>query len=99
MKNAAVISATLAILIFMTVEVDAAEFKIDSGKNFVEQKRFIPPIRIPHRDKDSPEKFYTPRYPVRPKPRYTPSKPGPSRDNRGGGRRKFGPPQHHSNNF
>ena len=93
MKNAAVILATLAILNFFTGEVDAADFEIDSGKNFVEQKRFTPPLIIPRRTESPQEKFY-PRRPPRPKPRYLPNKPNkPSRDNRGGGHRRFGPPQ------
>ena len=93
MKNAAVISATLMILILMTGEVEAADFEIDSGKNFVEQKRFVPPIKIPRREK-APRKFYTRRVPVRPTPHYVPRKSKPSRDNRGGGgRRNFKPPQ------
>ena len=84
MKNAALISATLAILIFLSGEVDAADFKIDSGKNFAEQRRFVVPIKIPRQTKDNPRDFYAKRYPPRPTPRYMPSKPKPSRDFRGG---------------
>ncbi len=54
MKNAAIISATIAILILIAGEVEAADFEIDSGKNFVEQKRFVPPIKIPPRDEKAP---------------------------------------------
>ena len=93
MKNAAIISATIAILILIAGEVEAADFEIDSGKIFVEQKRFVPPIKIPRRDEKTPRKFYTPRQSVRPTPRYIPRKSKPSRDIRGGGRRNFSPPQ------
>ena len=76
MKNAALISATLAILIFLSGEVHAADF--------FEQRRFAPQIKIPRQTKDNPRDFYAKRYPPCPKPRYMPSKPKPSRDFRGG---------------
>ena len=82
MKNAALISATLAIMIFLSGEVHAADF--------VEQRRFAPQIKIPRQIKDNPRDFYAKRYPPRPTPRYMPSKPKPSRDFRGG-RGKFVP--------
>ncbi|MBR4152698.1 MAG: hypothetical protein IKT98_07025 [Selenomonadaceae bacterium] len=95
MRNAAKILAILAIIIFMTGEVDAAEFKINSGKNFVEQRRSSIPMKVPRRFEEPPREIYRKRYPVRPIPRYYPTKPRPSRDIRGGGRRNFVPPQHH----
>ncbi len=76
MKNVARILATLAILIFLSGEVCAADF--------VEQKRFLPQIKIPRQTKDNPRDFYAKRYPPRPKPHYIPNKPKPSRDFRGG---------------
>ncbi len=88
MKNAAKILATFAIMFFLAGEVEAAE------NDFVEMRRFIPTIKIPHRSEKTPPKFYTPRLPVRPKPRYIPSKPKrPSRDIRGGKIKIFTPPQ------
>ena len=93
MKNAAIILATLSIIILSADAVEAADFKIDTGKNFVELRRFTPPIPIPRRDENRPPKFYMSRYPMRPKPHYLPTKSKPSRDNRGGGRRNFSPPQ------
>ena len=86
MKNAAVILATLAILILSTGEVEA-------GKIFIEQKRFVMPVKVPRRFSEPPKDFYVRRYPVRPTPRYIPSRTKPYRDVRGGGRRKFAPPQ------
>ena len=76
MKNAALVSATIAIMIFLSGEVHATDF--------VEQRRFAPQIKIPRQTKDNPRDFYAKRYPPRPKPRYMPSKPKPSRDFRGG---------------
>ena len=76
MKNAALVSATIAIMIFLSGEVHATDF--------VEQRRFAPQIKIPRQTKDNPRDFYAKRYPPRPTPRYMPSKPKPSRDFRGG---------------
>ena len=92
MKNAAIILATLAILILNSGEAEA-------GKVFVEQKRFTMPMKVPRRFSEPPKETYFRRYPPRPKPRYIPHTPKPSRDVRGGGRRKFAPPQAPSNNF
>ena len=83
MRNVARILATLAVLIFLAGSVQAAEV--------VEQKRFVPQIKIPRQSEKNPRDFYAKRYPPRPKPRYLPSKPKPSRDYRGGGRGKFVP--------
>ena len=77
MKNAAKILATLAIIFLITGEVEAADFKINSRKILVEQKRIVVPIKIPRRFEKPPQKFYTPRQPVRPKPHYIPSRPPP----------------------
>ena len=76
MKNAARILATITIMILLTGEVQAADF--------VEQKRFVPQIKIPRQTEKNPRDYYSKSYPPRPKPRYLPSKPKPSRDNRGG---------------
>ena len=86
MKIAAIILATLAILILSTGEV-AAE------KVLIEQKRFNLPMKVPRRFTEPPKEIYFRRYPPRPHPRYIPHYPKPSRDVRGGGRRKFAPPQ------
>ncbi|MBR0060192.1 MAG: hypothetical protein IJP68_01815, partial [Selenomonadaceae bacterium] len=64
MKNAALISATIAIMMLLTGEVHAADF--------VEQRRFAPQIKIPRQIKDNPRDFYAKRYPPRPTPRYMP---------------------------
>ncbi|MBR1645672.1 MAG: hypothetical protein IJ685_02725 [Selenomonadaceae bacterium] len=87
-KLSAIISA-VAVIIFAD-SVDAANLNVDE-KIFVEQKSVVPPrLRRPFippinmgRDKVKPAKVYPSRVPVRPTPRYLPSKPQPSRDNRG----------------
>ena len=95
MKFSAVILAALSTVIFFMNEVEAADIKIDSGKNFVEQKYvtpprlrrpLLPPMRTPRKD-------FIPRQPRRPKPHYLPHVPKPTNDNRGGRRKNFGPPQ------
>ena len=100
MKNAAVILATLAITIFMAGEVYAADFKVDSDKNFVEQRRNVIPMKVPRRFLEPPREIYRKRQPVRPTPHYFPKyNPKPSRDYRDDGRRVFNRRRHHSNNF
>lgn len=99
MKNAAVILATLAITIFMAGEVDAADFQIDSDKNFVEQRRNVIPMKVPRRFLEPPREIYRKRQPVRPTPHYFPKDKKPSRDYRDDGRRVFNRRRHHSNNF
>ena len=80
--------AAFAVIIFLAGSVEAAE------PNFVAQKLvtpprlrrpFLPPIR-------TPQKEYVPRQPFRPTPHYLPHVPKPSKDNRGGRRKNFGPP-------
>ncbi|MBR4904620.1 MAG: hypothetical protein IKZ53_08105 [Selenomonadaceae bacterium] len=93
MKNAAIVLATLAIIIFTAGEVDAADFKIDSDKNFVEQRRSSIPMKIPRRFLEPPREIYRKRQPVRPTPHYYPKdKPKPFRNIRGGSRGHFRPP-------
>lgn len=98
MKTAAGILATFAIIIILTTSVEATEqLPTDFGKIFINQqsivpqrhRRFVPPINIPHREKNYPHKEYSPRLPVRPTPRYTPSKPKTQTNNRGGKRKIF----------
>lgn len=85
MKTAAKFLAALALIIIFAVPVEAAN--ITPRRH----SRFVPPINVPHRTQ--PPKEYTPRRPARPVPRYTPSKPQPSRDVRGSNGKNFGPPQ------
>lgn len=95
MKTAAGILATFAIMIILTTSVEATELTTYAGKIFIKQqsivpqrhRRFVPPINIPHREKNYPRKEYSPRLPVRPTPRYTPSKPKTQPDKRGGKRK------------
>lgn len=92
MKYAAMILATLLILV--TVKVEAADLQIDSEKNFIEQRsvpaRLREPLFPPYR---TPRKDYIPRKPLRPIPRHLPRKPKPSNDVRGGKNKYFRPPQ------
>ena len=93
MKKIAKLLATIsafAVIIFAGT-VCAADLNID-GKIFAEQRsfvppriryRFVPPINIGRRDDSKPAKVYPSRVPVRPTPRYLPSKPKPSHDKRG----------------
>lgn len=98
MKIITKILTALALIILFAGEVEAADLQIDSGKNFVEQKRLIPPrLRRPQLPqippKRTPRKDYTPRLPVRPTPRHLPNLPKTTHDKRGGSRKNFGPPQ------
>ena len=91
MKLAAKILAMLAIMILCSNAVEAA----DSEKVFVARKHLVPPrMRRPFLPAPKfPQKEYYPRQTFRPKPHYLPQVPKPSYDNRGGKRKKFGPPQ------
>ena len=97
MKKAAGILATVAIIIFSRTSCEAIDLTTDTGKFFVNQqsivpqrhRRFVPPINIPHRAENRQRREYSPRLPVRPTPRYKPSKPKPSRDNRYSNRKFF----------
>ena len=99
MKLIVKILTALALVILFTGSAQAAELQVDSRKILVAQsnivprrhQRFIPPINVPHRP--TARKDYATRLPARPIPRYVPSKPQPSYDNRGGKRKNFGPPQ------
>lgn len=88
-KLLAIISA-VAIINFFAPEAHAADLHVDE-KIFAEQKSvvpprlrrpFVPPINMGRREV-KPAKVWPSRVPVRPTPRYLPSKPTPSRDNRG----------------
>ena len=85
--NFLAIISVVAVIIF----ADTAHATIIDGKIVVEQKssvpprihyRFVPPINIGRREQNPP-KIYPSRVPVRPTPRYLPSKPKPSHDKRG----------------
>lgn len=93
MKYAAVILT--ALLILFAGKVEAAQWQIDSGKDFVEQRSVLPPrlreplfppARVPRKD------YIPPRRLPRPTLRH-PSKPKPYRDIRGGKWKNFRPPQ------
>ena len=98
MKIITKILMALALIILFAGEVEAADLQIDSGKNFVEQKRLIPPrLHRPQLPQIPPQrtkrKDYTSRLPVRPSPRNLPNLPKNTHDQRGGSRKNFGPPQ------
>lgn len=96
MKNICKILAAFALMIFLTNSTEAADLKINTGKNLVELKHVTPPnmrrIILPPLPK-TPRKDYIPRQPYRPKPHYLPQVPKPTNDNRGGKRKNFGPPR------
>ena len=93
MKIVVKILTVLAIMIFFTGEVDAAQ--VDSEKVFVARRILLPPrLRQPLPSSiRTPRKDYPSRVPVRPTPRYLPNLPKSTYDNRGGKRKKFAPPQ------
>ena len=72
--------AALAIIIFVAGGVEAAELNF-VAKKFVIPSRVRQPFRLPI---GTPQKEYFPRQPFRPKPRYLPNVPKPSKDTRGG---------------
>ncbi|MBR2519121.1 MAG: hypothetical protein IKE46_04960 [Selenomonadaceae bacterium] len=89
--NFLAIISVVAIINFFAAQVHATDLNVD-GKIFVEQRSvvpprlrrpFVPPINMGRRDPAKPAKVYPSRVPVRPTPRYLPSKPQPGRDNRG----------------
>lgn len=98
MKFIIKILTIFALITLFAGEVEAADLQIDSGKNFVEQKRLIPPrLRRPQipqiPPQRTPRKDYSPRIPVRPSPRHLPNLPKNTHDQRGGSRKNFNPPQ------